>query len=790
MRKKNVLILLLAGALLFLISPQAISAYKASGKLYTSSGGVKTEAKGATGTLSTNNSSSTTPMTTSTANNDWYAGWSAGDLSGKTMRGSAALGQFMGSKSWTASSSGEDKGQDITLYSTVAINPGLGIDMEAMAITNPGPQIFSSVAIQNNTGAPITVNGFTAEVIFDPEKVLFNGAAMPPESFFDVFPVPPTPIVEPNKVIIQGAIQTPPKVIAPEQSIELFIPEFEVLPFVSRDSTSMKITVHLDAIGLLESDAVPHETVFILGTMEQQDPYLALNTEADWTIDVNILPMPDVDFQGYIMQWQEPNYIQFPELPYPPGPYIIPELYVFEGDPSDPCEPNEPGLVMKWGDETTTDGNYTAAWKYSYRYDPDYTNCIIQVTVIAPQFGAAPPHNQVNIVSLGLQNIPAATGAARSWYWNCGPGTSIPWNTPVTITIDTSKTGVTAASPVATNFLNNPGFNLTAVQYLIFDENANIAANPSAPPPGQALQHAWNYWQNLTVTPKAGGNSVDSKWYVKYSQPPVLWDPNADNLPPLIKGWDELSDYNDPQHQNPIMADDWKCEDDRPVTDIHWWGSFIGWNKPYLPPVVPQKFHIGIWTDVPAGVDLPYSHPGMLIWENYCDTYIWNYAGIDHDPRDEAVPDEACFQFAQFLSEDEWFYQEPMIQEDGQVVPNVYWLSIAPIWTAAQRQDPNFHPWGWKSRPKFFNDDACSILSVKRSDGWPNQPLNIFDVWASGNELLAWIDGVEESWDLAFELTTNEPGPEEPVSADLDDSGFVDFKDFAIFADQWLTTGP
>ena len=43
------------------------------------------------------------------------------------------------------------------------------------------------------------------------------------------------------------------------------------------------------------------------------------------------------------------------------------------------------------------------------------------------------------------------------------------------------------------------------------------------------------------------------------------------------------------------MADDWKCTDRRPVTDIHWWGSYKKWDKAEAPPspVGPDKFHIG-----------------------------------------------------------------------------------------------------------------------------------------------------------------------------------------------------
>ena len=779
----NFILLLLC----FCFVSSAMAGYQASGKIYTSSGGVKSPASGATGTLSTNNGSSTTPMTTSNQNSNWYAGWSSGDLSGKKMRGSAALGSFMGSHSWYASSTGIDKGKDITLYSGIAINPGLSINADAVAYAGPGPQTPMGVAVVNNTGQTLQVTGYSAEIVFDESKIQLNGAYNV-DSFFDVFEVnipefPDPPLLPPKKKATvkasatQGVVQ-----FEPGQEIILNC-EWEVLPFQARDATYLQISFHLDTVTIPESDAVSHEVEIILGSLEQEDPYLALNTEIDWA-DVNIAPMLSEEFDGYLMQWQDPENLQYPSLPYPTDPFLPPELYVYEGDGTEGGEPNEPGLVMRWGDDTTADGNYTAAWKYSYGDDPDYTNCIISVTVIAPQFSPTPPNNQINKVSLGMQNIPAIGGAVRSWYWNCGPGQPIPWNTPVTITIDTSKTGVAAATPTATNYVNNPGFNLTTVQYLIFDENANWVGNPQiAPPPGgSGIVGAWNYWHNLSVTPKAGGNAVDSKWHVKYSQPPALWDVNSQ--PPLIRGWDQLSSFEDVD----VMADDWECKDDRPVTDVHWWGSFIGWDKPYPPQgSIPSGFHIGIWTDVAINDpdnQLGYSHPGMLIWENYCDSYVWNYAGIDHDPRDEAVPDEACFQFAQFLSEDEWFYQEPMIEADGQVVPNVYWLSIAPLYPAGVTPE---YKWGWKTREKLFNDDACSITAVY-SGNWPFQ---IFDVWATGNELLAMIDGVEESWDLAFELTTNEPDPTPAnLSADIDNSGFVDFTDFAILADQWLTAGP
>ena len=67
----------------------------------------------------------------------------------------------------------------------------------------------------------------------------------------------------------------------------------------------------------------------------------------------------------------------------------------------------------------------------------------------------------------------------------------------------------------------------------------------------------------------------------------------------------------DPERDQQIVADDWFCDTPDPVTDIHWWGSFLGWTDPELP-ALPRAFHIGIWTDVPAGVTDPFSHPGQM----------------------------------------------------------------------------------------------------------------------------------------------------------------------------------
>jgi hypothetical protein len=479
-------------------------------------------------------------------------------------------------------------------------------------------------------------------------------------------------------------------------------------------------------------------------------------------------------------QWQQFHDEQ--SEPYPSTNYAPPTLYVYEGGGGGGYEPNDAGLVMAWGDPV--DGDYASAWQYAYPEDPDLTNCIITVSVTPPQMG---PSGAITQVSLGLQNNPMVGGPTRAWYWDCGaPGSGKPliWNQPNTIKIDTSKTGVTAATPVATSYMNVPGFNLKQVQWITCDENGNWVggANPVPGPGGAAF--LWNYWHWLTITPRT---SAEKGIYTKWSQGPVVVDPNSD--PPVIIGWDEPSDYIAP----PMMADDWPCEDDRPVTDVHWWGSFIGWTQPHLPPVVPQAFHLGIWTNSadPDPCDpTTFSHPDQLVWQNFCTNWVWNFAGYDQDPRkypDGAAPGEpgademmdACFQFTQLLSEDEWFFQDP---GDDPCNPRIYWLSIAPLYTAADYTDPEFRAWGWKTRPHFFEDDAVQIWQV--SPAWPPTVGSLF---AQGMPVKwpPYPDPEGATWDLAFELTTNEPG--KVNIADLNGDGWVDFHDYALFAERWLT---
>lgn len=227
-----------------------------------------------------------------------------------------------------------------------------------------------------------------------------------------------------------------------------------------------------------------------------------------------------------------------------------------------------------------------------------------------------------------------------------------------------------------------------------------------------------------------------SFYQLKWSQPPVPYDP-----PDGYNGWNEYSVAG----RTAIVADDWACTNANPVTDIHWWGSFIGWTEPN-PPQMPDAFLISIWTDVPQGLE-PFSHPGQVLASITCTTFTCTFAGWDFDPRNPGAPPEACFKFEQDLLPEEWFHQDPA--NGG----NIYWVSIAAVYDTTP-----LYPWGWKTRPRdpdsLAPDDAVDIFN-------PTFPM-VGSIYVGG-QAIYWPDPTF-SWDMAFALTT------QPATDDFGDA--------------------
>ncbi len=716
----------------------------------------------------------------------------------RTMQLLASKGQMSGSKSWTCAASSEIK--DVDIYLNVNVDPDLRygggpIHFAGETLVAPSTQF---AYVQPGYSGETQLQSFTVTLAYDPTQLYTEVPAvapMQPYSFFDVLiPVPGT-------IEIHAEVDPmgPPLLLGDMNNP---IPLYEIMWTATNTGTQHITSVQTEMIEMnlgptppgSPVEAVPHTTEHLVGDAETCKKTFVLDSAEEWQEALDsewpqrsLSPILESEWVKFMEAWADPCSEKEGE-PYPENEFLPAELWVYDGGGSGGYEPNDAGLVMYWGNESTPDGNYATAFRYDYGMDPDLRNSIIKVTVTAPQWGVT--GQQVTAVSFAINDI---AGLRCWWWWNCGaPGSGQPiiWNQPTTVTIDTTIVGINAATPTATGYVRNAGFNLAKAQSFDVDENFQWIFQPvNVPPPGQpTFVGMWNYWHNLLVVNKTPPVAVASKYYVKWSQRPNVIDAND---PKIFLGWDEKSDFNNP----PIVADDWKCEDDRPVTDIHWWGSFIGWNQPSPPPILPKLFHIGIWTDVPDPDPcdpVTFSHPGVLIWENYCDNWVWNFAGYDWDPHngepDPCNPEytETCFQFNQLLSENEWFYQEPN-DSNG----TVYWLSIAPIYNPSDYSDPNFYPWGWKTRQPRWNDDAVRIMhAMNPIDGtlWPPD-LKIGSQWMVGDPIF-WPDP-ENSWDVAFELTTNQPAYEDdPIPGDLNADKIVNLFDLAILANNWLAVAP
>jgi hypothetical protein len=447
-------------------------------------------------------------------------------------------------------------------------------------------------------------------------------------------------------------------------------------------------------------------------------PYFLLETEEEWNqalSDGRVEGLTPPEWQDYMLQWS--TYREEGD-PYPSNQFLPPELYVYGGGGGGGggLNPEDAGLVMFWGPEPIPPASYSSAYKYVYDLDPNLTNCTITVTVTPPPW--------INVVSFGMKD---ALGRIRAWYWNVGAGGPLPPGVPTTVTIIASQLNITATTPVASAFANNPLFDITQVTSFIFDENSNWVGGIGIPAPGTGLIGSWNYWHNISVLPFQD--------FVKWAQPPTYSDQSQ--YPNCYWGWDELSIWEGPQY----VADDWPCNDDRPITDVHWWGSYQGWEGPEPPQWAPQRFHIAIWTDVPIGPGNPWSHPGRLLQEWWVPRaqLFERQDGCDFYPP--MIGPDTCFRYDFIIPRDQWFYQNP--HEN-----NVYWISIAASYLTGIPQNP----WGWKTRLPHWNDDAVRVISPLMP-----APEVLFQEGIP-------IETADGSWDMAFVLTTNreEPMPSKP----------------------------
>jgi len=159
------------------------------------------------------------------------------------------------------------------------------------------------------------------------------------------------------------------------------------------------------------------------------------------------------------------------------------------------------------------------------------------------------------------------------------------------------------------------------------------------------------------------------------------------------------------------LADDFLCTRSGPITDIHFWGSYLN-DYRYEENDVPL-FNLAIYADIPAGQGgVSYSRPGQPLWSWY---------GAPQVERLWAVSDEGFFNpnLNQIVGMDSqvWQYnfyvprEQAFVQEAG----TTYWLGIshsADVYADGIVEDTDVTlvdsgwTYGWKSSLDYWNDDA------------------------------------------------------------------------------------
>ncbi|MHC4867623.1 MAG: DUF7901 domain-containing protein [Planctomycetota bacterium] len=220
---------------------------------------------------------------------------------------------------------------------------------------------------------------------------------------------------------------------------------------------------------------------------------------------------------------------------------------------------------------------------------------------------------------------------------------------------------------------------------------------------------------------------------LKWQQPPIEKDPFADY--PIYCGWDEESWTQEPQNWIfwPAVADDFRCIGTMPVDSVHWWGSYIGWDLEDPPATQPARWWFRFWSNVPAmpDPDPDYSHPGQVLHEFIVPHDRVKTEWVGWDEFHDLMMPETCFQHYIDLKEEEVFWQHDFVDDTND---QVFWLNIIAIY-------PNDievpHPWGWKTRPWSWMDDAVRWDPMVPGFSPIKDPI-----WG-------------ESYDVAFELDTD-----------------------------------
>lgn len=155
---------------------------------------------------------------------------------------------------------------------------------------------------------------------------------------------------------------------------------------------------------------------------------------------------------------------------------------------------------------------------------------------------------------------------------------------------------------------------------------------------------------------------------------PQLPDPN---------GWDVA-------YSQVMLADDWRCSETGPVSDIHFWISFRQWSEEKVPQSMDlAQVQLQIWSNIPDAGN-GYSTPEKILWDRTFgpDEYSIRYAGFGEQGWCDLISG------TEELNDHSSYFQinidkivEPFVQEEG----TVYWLAANVLGVEGTNQP------GWKT---------------------------------------------------------------------------------------------
>jgi HYR domain len=382
---------------------------------------------------------------------------------------------------------------------------------------------------------------------------------------------------------------------------------------------------------------------------------------------------------------------------------------------------------------------------------------------------------------LGIYNdVPAIPGQSPSH-----PGTNLLWQQffgPGQFTANPYGTGSELFfDPASTNFLGN---DTMAWYYCFYPTNPFVQQGTATSPTNYWLSvyaavdatilppstygwktsvqkyndaAVWGHWTGLPKgdwTPMFDFNQqqLDLAFIVTTAtnmQPPQCVETNGTKyvqLPNLNGGFDVWD--NGPW----VLADDFLCTTNGPITDIHLWGSYLDDRMD-----TNLTFWLAIYDDVPVSATNNFSHPGALRWhEEFAPgQYVQTFAGtgverfLDPGPPQILGPDSQVWYYC-------FYPTKPFVQEGGPTAAKTYWLMVY-----AQSPATEIVRYGWKTTTDVRHD-----ISVYAP--WPGSDPTNNPGWkptlqsAAGGPL-----------DLAFKITTGTNTPPPPQCVETNGTKYV-----------------